>query len=342
MALIDLINDVRIISVIGLAKNTGKTIVVKKIINELSQKRVIFGITSMGYDGEKFDQLNHLIKKPRIKIPKGNLVATTDFLIKKSKAKINILFNTDFLTPLGKILLCELKNNSILEIAGPSTVQTTSTICKMLLEYGAKKIIIDGAIDRKAISSPLITDGCIIATGAVLNTDIDKVIKETKSSMMQYMLPSIDDMILKELIVNLDKDLLLIRNDYDYIEIRYNTLLNSVKLLQYNISENVKYIYLSKSITNNIVSDLAKYKKGNPLTIVVKDSTKVFLTGEQIIGSEKKGIFIKVLYPLNILAITVNPVAPLSHRFCSRKMISMLKDTFNTIPVVNVLSDSYN
>ncbi len=39
---------------------------------------------------------------------------------------------------------------------------------------GAEQVLIDGAIDRRAASSPAVADGLVMATGAVLNEDIDR------------------------------------------------------------------------------------------------------------------------------------------------------------------------
>lgn len=118
MAIVDLLEGRKVISIIGLAKNTGKTVVLKKIISELNEKSIPMGITSIGHDGEEFDQINHLIKKPRIFLPKGSLVATTDCLFRKSKAKIKILKETKFITALGKVQIGRVMNEGNIEIAG--------------------------------------------------------------------------------------------------------------------------------------------------------------------------------------------------------------------------------
>jgi len=340
MALVDLIAHHKIISVIGLAKNTGKTVVVKKLLNELSHSKIRYGITSIGHDGEEFDQINNLIKKPRIHLVKGDLVATTDELIKKSDAEIRIVYNSAFRTSLGKVVIGEVDKEGNVEISGPSTVKSTIEISNLMIKLGAKKVIVDGAINRKAISSPQITNGCIIATGAVLNQQMSLVVKETISSIKSFLLPGLDDpRLLKSLIK--EKAIVLVNKRNELTRINSTSFLDENHKLFTKISEEIKCIYCDKSITSGFISSIAKRIKGQPLTVIVSDSTKVFLTTKELAMFERRGVSVKVLFPFNILAITVNPVSPLSHSFNSEELISEFKKNINNIPIIDVLSKHY-
>ncbi len=74
-ALYDIIADSRSrsLAVIGLVKNAGKTTVVNALMANCGH---LFGLTSLGLDGERIDHLTGLAK-PRIAPPAGTLVATT-------------------------------------------------------------------------------------------------------------------------------------------------------------------------------------------------------------------------------------------------------------------------
>src|SRR5665811_1520600 len=63
----------RSLAVIGLVKNAGKTTVVNALMANCAH---LFGLTSLGLDGERTDHLTGLAK-PRIAPPAGTLVATT-------------------------------------------------------------------------------------------------------------------------------------------------------------------------------------------------------------------------------------------------------------------------
>ena len=48
-----------------------------------------------------------------------------------------------------------------------------------MLAHGAEQVLIDGAIDRRAASSPDVADGLVMSTGAVLSEDIEEVVERT-------------------------------------------------------------------------------------------------------------------------------------------------------------------
>ncbi len=57
MQLIDLIRENRhqVVSVVGMAKNAGKTVTLNEIINQSMESGTLLGLTSIGRDGETQD-----------------------------------------------------------------------------------------------------------------------------------------------------------------------------------------------------------------------------------------------------------------------------------------------
>ena len=62
-------------------------------------------------------------------------------------------------------------------------------VADAMLAFGAEQVLIDGAIDRRAASSPDVADGLVIATGAVLGRDIEQVVAETRDAVELVRLP---------------------------------------------------------------------------------------------------------------------------------------------------------
>src|SRR5208282_4075290 len=58
-----------------------------------------------------------------------------------------------------------------------------------MLAYGAEQVLIDGAIDRRAASSPEVSDGLVMATGAVLSHELDEVVARTRDAVALARLP---------------------------------------------------------------------------------------------------------------------------------------------------------
>jgi len=63
-------NKIKILSIIGLSKNCGKTTTLIKIIDSIDEESNRICVTSIGIDGEKYDHL-FLFEKPKIKLKKN-------------------------------------------------------------------------------------------------------------------------------------------------------------------------------------------------------------------------------------------------------------------------------
>jgi hypothetical protein len=82
-------------------------------------------------------------------------------------------------------------------------------------------------------------------------------------------------------------------------------------------------------------------RAGRELKIVAGDPTRVFLTRHGPGWYRRQGIAIEVRETIELKAITVNPVAPRSHRFDSRELIELIKTAVADVPVLDVLDPSY-
>ena len=108
------------------------------------------------------------IDKPRVQLQDGSLVATTGALLRSSGLAHERLVQTGVRTPLGEVVLARLDEPGTVEVAGPSAAADLRAVSEAMLELGAEQVLIDGAIDRRAASSPDVADGLVMATGAIL------------------------------------------------------------------------------------------------------------------------------------------------------------------------------
>ena len=106
--LADLLAGTRRVALVGLAKNTGKTETLAAILRELGQRGTPVGVTSIGRDGEARDVIDARIEKPRIVLPAGSLVASTDALVRASGLAHELLERTGVRTPLGEVVIARL------------------------------------------------------------------------------------------------------------------------------------------------------------------------------------------------------------------------------------------
>ena len=343
MSLLSLTSDLKKVAFIGLAKNTGKTIAMLTLINELFECNKVFGITSIGHDGEKFDQTNNLIGKPRIFLPQDSLVSTTDRLIQESLTPCRIVLQTDYFTPLGRVCIANILQSGEIEVAGPSTASGISQVADQMLDMGAEKVLIDGAINRKAIASPNLSQGVFIATGAVLSRVFNDVLRETKVAILSFQLQKTSRIFVQN-IFHPESNFFINSNNRIVAEIEGSLLNNYHRIEPILRKERPIGLVANKSITENFLNFILDLKKRILLAnfeIILHDYTKLFLETRDIEFYAKYGLQLSVMNPIRILAITVNPVAPLSHSFNSERLVSDLEMTLKGIQVMDVMSPNY-
>lgn len=164
------------IGIAGTAKNTGKTTTLSALLEEIKKEAArTLALTSIGYDGESFDNVTGL-PKPRIHVWPGNIVAIAERCVPFSFATMEPLLKTGIRTPLGMIVLYRVTKPGKVVLAGPNNRRDLRTVLDHLAQQGADLTIVDGALGRIA---PMVeTDGLLLATGAARYTDIPRLAGE--------------------------------------------------------------------------------------------------------------------------------------------------------------------
>ncbi|MHB8951259.1 MAG: hypothetical protein ACYC4S_19745, partial [Rhodoferax sp.] len=72
------------LAVMGMTKNTGKTVALNHLLAKAAAAQVAVGVTSIGRDGEERDQVFYVPKPPVLVWP-GTLVATARNTLERAK-----------------------------------------------------------------------------------------------------------------------------------------------------------------------------------------------------------------------------------------------------------------
>ncbi|KAB3532522.1 hypothetical protein F8153_02150 [Alkaliphilus serpentinus] len=329
------------LSVVGMAKNAGKTVTLNRLIEEAAEAQVKLGITSTGRDGERLDLVTST-EKPTIYIHEGTLVATAAETLLASQVKLEILEVTNFNTALGQVVIARALDSGLVEIAGPTTNHQIKVAAEMMKYFGAELILVDGAINRKTAAAPSITEGTILATGAVISRNINKAIEDTLHQVRLFNLPVVEDhemsLLARGIIEEKTFAVINQRGEITYLDIA--TSLNTGIIIGDAIKENSTYIIISGSLTKKTLEDIiavSPYYKN--VKIIIKDGTRVFLNSKDWGYFLKRGISLEVLDKINVLAVTINPVAPSGYSFNPRDFKEKMQEALRPIPVVDVVME---
>jgi hypothetical protein len=336
----ELIAPTRRLAVVGLAKNTGKTETLGAILRELDELRRTVAVTSIGRDGEARDVIDKRIDKPRVQLAAGSLVATTDALLRASAIPHETLQETGIRTPLGRVSIARLHAPGAVEIAGPSAAQDVRAVADAMLAAGAQQVIVDGAIDRRAASSPAVCDGLVMCTGAVLHEEIEQVVARTRAAVELVQLPVVENERVRA-IAQASPDSLLV----DAADGREPVSLPARFALEGDASvisralrsyPDADHLVVRGALHEPFLRGLLEATCGRPLEVVAEDSTRVFLGERGCEWFRRQGLALRVLAPTHLCAITVNPVAPRSHSFESRRLRQLVQTAVGATAVLDV------
>lgn len=328
--------DHQILSIVGLAKNAGKTTALNYLIEEAMDCGMTLGITSTGRDGETLDMVTGT-EKPRVYVDYGTIVTVPARLYDAAEAGLEIMRATEYSSPLGNILLCRTVDSGYVQIGGPLNTCDHRRLCMEMLARGAELVLIDGAIDRRSIAAPGISDGTILSTGAVLSRNMKKAVEETYYAVSLYRLPELADRRFREAILNsgISGKILIIDKDYGVTSSELKTGLNAGRYLDALIGEDTACVYLPGALTAGVLEDIHP-KKLAAVPFVVGDPTRIFIELHTWKTLEKKGLRVLTLNSIEVAAVTVNPQAPGGHRFVREEFVNALREVITEIPVVDV------
>lgn len=347
----ELTASTRRLALVGLAKNTGKTVALTTLLRELQDAGRPVGVTSVGRDGEERDVIDARIEKPRVRLVAGSLVATTDALLRASGVPHELLEDPGVRTPLGRVLIARVSSSPpgaageapsstgpgtggrAIEIAGPSAAADVRAVSDAMLAHGAEQVLIDGAIDRRAASSPDVADGLVMSTGAVLDRDIDEVVLQTRDAVDLVRLPLVEDAFHAAA-------------EDERLELppRFALTAEPEQIAQLlDEHPRARWLVVAGALPDRFLRGLLHpvQRRRRELALVVHDPTRVFLWKRGPEWYRRQGILLQTLGRIELEAITVNPIAPQSHRFDSAQLRGLLEAAIPGVPVFDVLDPSY-
>lgn len=333
--LYDLSTKYKTLSIVGMAKNAGKTTALNYLIEEAMDEDIRLGITSTGRDGEMQDLVTGT-EKPRVYLVEDTIVSVPTQLYELADAGLEILRRTPYSTAIGELLLCRVADSGYVQIAGPVATADTKKMCADMFALGTELILIDGAIDRKSIASPDASDAIILSTGAVLSRSLHKVVEDTAHIVGLYRLPELADEPARKAIEQAGMEkILLLQEDGRVRELELKTSLGASRFIDEAIDEQTRYVYVPGAFTNSVVADISA-KKLKQVEFILKDPTRIFINAMDLGQLRKKGFRLQVLKNIEVAAITANPWSPGGYAFDSEALVTALAEAITDIPIVDV------
>jgi hypothetical protein len=107
------------VAVMGMAKNTGKTVALNHLLAQAAADDVAVGLTSIGRDGEERDAVFNF-PKPPVSVWPGTVVATARSTLQRARVRHKLIDATGIHSPMGEIVLVKVLEAGDMEVAGAS------------------------------------------------------------------------------------------------------------------------------------------------------------------------------------------------------------------------------
>ncbi len=301
--LIQQLQSVRSMSIVGMCKNAGKTTMLNWLLAHSGRGRVL-GLTSIGRDGESTDVVTGT-EKPSIFVPAGTLIATAKDMLWLGDVTKEILVSTGIPTPLGEVIIMCARSDGYVQLAGPSITTQLKSVSQTFFDLGAEQSIIDGALGRKSLGARQVAEGIVLCTGASYHMRMEKVIADTVSIYR---------------IMNLPK--------------AQTVPAAPEGTLEQCLKEQGEAL-VTGALTDSMVLPLLRAGVLRKNRLVVADPSKVLLSPDTLDKMQLREVRLETAEAARTLCITVNPVSAYGWKFDKDEFRARLQEAVD-VPVINV------
>lgn len=326
------------LAVMGMTKNTGKTVALNHLLACAARTGVDVGLTSIGRDGEDHDQV-FLIPKPPVRVWSGTVVATARDTLLRAKVRWKLLAATGLDSPMGEIAIVRVLDHGEMEIAGASRGCDQQKIIAQLKQCGCALIILDGALGRSQHASPAIAEGMILATGAAIGGSVRDVIRKTRDRLAILDIPQADPETLARCHDVFHRGGVGIwdRAGTPLFRAEVATLNAAATLLAF-ADRDLGSIAVSgavgKALWLAIGTLLARH---TGLSVVVADGTKLFIEHADVTTFRRQGGNLLAHRRINIAGITLNPFSPQGGHVVAEELLGAARQAFPEHAVTDVI-----
>lgn len=293
------------VSIVGLEKNTGKTECLNYILRRISTMDTSIALTSIGVDGEDTDRVTRT-PKPEITIYEGMTFVTSENHYQRRRLISEILDVSSEQTALGRLITARSVLSGKCLISGPSNTAGTKRLIKRLKGLNIKTTLVDGALSRMSLASPAVTDAMVLATGAALSANISQLVRQTQFVKRLIGIPAIESALASSL-SNITGGIWAV-DENDAI---HDLGIPSIFLAEKSTKELFGFgnrIYVSGLVSDKFLETLRLQKRN--VELIVQDFTKLFLSPNALDAYEREGNTVRTLQQTNLIAVTINPLAP--------------------------------
>jgi hypothetical protein len=321
------------IAIVGCSKNSGKTTTLNMVLGDDLGGDPRLGLLSIGIDGEETDFWLG-VPKPRVTVRRGWLVASSEKALAASTARTRVEARTGISTPLGELLVARVEAEGLVLLAGVRHKGDVRLLADLMRAAGASRVVIDGAYQRMMAADPDVSDGIVLATGAVLGRTVALVVRKTSDVLVRFLAPAVES----------DEDARLLATAASSAHLAVRTAGGDVRTLAFGgaaldeaalraaIGAGDATIAVPGVLTDRTAALLAG-GRARCVRVLATDPSRVFAGAATLKKLRARGGDLLVGRAVRLLGISVNPVSVFGHRLPEAALIRGIRDAAPGIPV---------
>lgn len=331
------LTKLKTISIVGTAKNTGKTETLNYIISRLSDSVSDFCLTSIGVDGEKVDRVTQT-EKPEVVVPEGMCFVTSETHYRQKRLPAEILAVSEEQTALGRLITARAHASGKVLLSGPSTTGGLQRMIANMQHLGVQHTIVDGALSRLCPASPSVTEGMVLATGAAYSANLTELVRRTHYLYDLIGLPQIENRKLANELGDVEQGMRVVTSMGEVFDPGFLSALSSQPWDDTSWLHGASALYVSGVVSDNLLNRLRSVHELE--TLIVRDFTRVFADYKVFRRFLESGRKVISLFNTKLIAITINPMAPSGYRLDSDMLKQKLEEVIE-VPIYDVRKLKY-
>ena len=333
MPFVENLRNYRSLSIVGLEKNTGKTVCLNYLLGRLHQLGISTAVTSIGVDGEQVDSV-YATAKPEITLYEGMQFITSHKHYLQRRLVSRILAVDERCTALGQLVTAQVLCPGRILLSGAATTGVLRQQIAQFRQGGVQLSIVDGALSRLSLASPTVTEAMILATGAAVSPNLQQLISRTRFVYRLINLPEVSDT-LRDKLSAVDSGLWIVDSDNDVHDLG----IQSVFLLGPDSKELFAHgntLFVSGAVSNRLFKFLSALPNIKDIVLIVRDFTKLFITPDAYADFTRRGGTLQVLQRSRLIAVCLNPTSPQGYTLNSAEACRQLSEALQC-PVYDVV-----
>ncbi len=331
MPFIETIEQFSSVSIVGMEKNTGKTECLNYILRRLKTGKKQFAVTSIGLDGEGKDQVFQT-DKPEIEVFENMIFCTSEKHYRQRHFVSEIVDVSEKQTALGRLVTAKAREKGKILLSGPAdTYWLKQLLADLEKRFSVNTTLVDGALSRKSLASPAVTQAMILTTGAAYSSDMQKLVQKTQFTCDLIHLEEVANP-LKQKLESVENGIWSINPKNEIYDLGISSVF---ALKKENLFEQGTTLFVTGAINDSFLDFLRMQKEIENTVLIIKDFTKAFISPKNYKAFLQKGGKIKVVQKTKLLAVCINPTSPGGYCLDSHELKENLQEVLQ-IPVYDV------